>query len=68
VSAEELRKQRTLLKPVPDRGAHGSVAQVVDMADVLRNTISRRRKFLDPSDEFIGGNNSADSECSLENV
>ena len=67
VSAEELRKQRTLLKPVTDRGAHRSVAQVVDMADVLRSTISRRRKFLDPSDEFICGNNISDSECSLEN-
>jgi hypothetical protein len=68
VSAEDLRKQRTLLKPVNDRGGHGSVAQVVDMADVLRSTISRRRKFLDPSDEFVCGNNSSDSECSLENT
>lgn len=68
VSAEELRKQRTLLKPVTDRGSHGSVAQVVDMADVLRSTISRRRKFLDPSDEFICGNNGSDSERSLENI
>jgi hypothetical protein len=68
VSAEELRKQRTLLKPVTDREAHGSVAQVFDMADVLRSTISRRRKFLDPSDEFICGSNRSDSECSLENT
>jgi len=68
VSAEELRKQRALLKPVADRGVHGSVAQVVDMADVLRSTISRRRKFLDPTDEFICGNNRSDSECSLENA
>jgi len=68
VSAEELRKQRALLKPVADRGVHGSVAQVVDMADVLRSTISRRRKFLDPTDEFICGNNRSDSECSFENA
>lgn len=68
VSAEELRKQRDLLKPVNDRGVHGSVAQVVDMADVLRSTISRRRKFLDPSDDFICGSNRSDSECSLENA
>jgi len=68
VSAEELRKQRALLKPVADREVLGSVAQVVDMADVLRSTISRRRKFLDPTDEFICGNNRSDSECSLENV
>lgn len=62
LSAEELRKQKTLLKPVTDRGVHGSVVQVVDMADVLRNTISRRRKFLDPSDEFVCGNNGSDTE------
>ena len=68
VSAEELRKQRTLLKPVTHRGVHGSLAQVIDMADVLRSTISRRRKFLDPSDEFIFENNRSDSECSFENA
>jgi hypothetical protein len=68
VSAEELRKQKTLLKPVTHRGVHGSLAKVVDMADVLRSTISRRRKFLDPSDEFICENNRSDSEYSLENA
>ena len=68
VSAEELRQQRTLLKPVTDREIHGSVAQVVDMAEVLRNSIFQRRKFFYPSDEFVCGNNRSDSECSLENA
>jgi hypothetical protein len=68
VSAEELQKQKTLLKPATDRGVHHTAVQVVDVADILRNTISRRRKFLDPSDEFVCGNNRSVSECSLENA
>jgi hypothetical protein len=68
VSAEELQKQRTLLKPATDRVVHGTVVQVVDMADILRSTIFRRRKFLDPSDEVICGNNRQVSESSLENT
>lgn len=68
VSAEELRKQRTLLKPANDRRVRGTVVQGLDMADVLRRTISRRRRFLDPSEEFICGNNRSVSECSLENA
>ena len=68
MSAEELRKQRTLLKPANDRRVRGTVVQGLDMADVLRRTISRRRRFLDPSEEFICGNNRSVSECSLENA
>jgi hypothetical protein len=66
VSPEQLRKQRALLKPAVDRRLHGAVVQVLDMADVLRNAITRRRKFMDPSEEFTCGTNRSVSEWSLE--
>lgn len=66
VSPEQLQKQRALLKPVAERRLHGSVVQVFNMADILKNAITRRRKFMDPSEEFTCGTNRSVSEWSLE--
>jgi hypothetical protein len=68
VSPEELRKQRALLKPAVDRRLHGAVVQVLDIADILKNAITRRRKFVDPSEEFTCGTNRSMSEWSLEST
>jgi hypothetical protein len=68
LSPEQLRKQRALLKPAADRRIQGDVVQMLDMADILRNAISRRRTFMDPTDELICGTNRSVSEWSLENA
>jgi hypothetical protein len=66
LSPEQLRKQRALLKPATERRIRGDVVQMLDMADILRNAISRRRTFVDPTDEVICGTNRSVSEWSLE--
>jgi hypothetical protein len=66
VSPEQLRKQRALLRPAVDRRRHGAVVQMLDMADILKNAITQRRKFMDPSEEFTCGTNRSGSDCSLE--
>jgi hypothetical protein len=58
LSPEQLRKQRALLRPATDRRIQGDV-QLFDMADILRNAISRRRMFIGPTDEFICGSNTS---------
>jgi hypothetical protein len=68
LSPEQLRKQRALLKPVTDRRVYGDAVQMLDMAVILRDAISRRREFMEPSDEFICGTNKSVSEWSLENA
>jgi hypothetical protein len=68
LSPEQLRKQRALLKPAADRRIQGDVVQMLDMADILRNAIRRRRTFMDPTDELICGTNRSVSEWSLENA
>jgi hypothetical protein len=68
LSPEQLRKQRSLLKPASNRRIRGDVVQMLDMGDILRNAISRRRTCMDPTDEFICGTNRSVSEWSLENA
>ncbi|XP_069700755.1 serine-rich adhesin for platelets-like [Periplaneta americana] len=66
LSPEELQKQRSLLKPAADRRLHDAVAKVLDMADILKSAITRRRNVVDPSDEITCGTNRSISEWSLE--
>jgi hypothetical protein len=68
VTPDQLQKQRTLLKPVSDRRLHGSIVQVLDVADILKNAILRRREVMNPSDEFICGTNRSVSEWSLDDI
>jgi hypothetical protein len=68
VSPEQLRKQRALLKPAADRMIEGDVIQMLDVADILRNAVLRRRTFMDPTDEFVYEADRSVSEWSLENA
>jgi hypothetical protein len=68
LTPEQLRKQRALLKPATDRRIQGDVIQMLDVADILRNAILRRRTFTDPTDEFVCRTNTSVSEWSLENA
>ncbi|PSN56874.1 hypothetical protein C0J52_00659 [Blattella germanica] len=67
ITPEQLQKQRALLKPAAQRSLQETVAQVLDMADILKNVISRRRLVMDPTEELICGTNRSVSEWSLEN-
>jgi hypothetical protein len=51
---EQLRKQRALLKPAAERKIKGNV-QMLNMAEILRNAISRRRTVIDPADDLVCG-------------
>ena len=66
VTADELQKQKDLLKPPTERVFQQTISQVYDTADILKNIICRRRKVIEPPDGFVSDANRSVSNWSLD--